>query len=213
MLQPADVPAAVFEVLSDGQAQGLIGAGPLAPHVRHALGFLVAVRLAGLPDAASLTRVADLGSGAGIPGLVLASVLPDVPFTLIEGSARRAAFLRSGAARIGLLDRVTVLGERAEVIGHDPSFRGHYSMVVARAFGAPGATAECGAPLLAAGGCLVVSEPPEVRSEVRWPSAGLAALGLHLEGSMAGYAVLSAERLCSPRYPRRVGIPRKRPLF
>jgi 16S rRNA (guanine527-N7)-methyltransferase len=75
-------------------------------------------------------------------------------------------------------------------------------------------TAECAAPLLAVGGLLVVSEPPDGR---RWPASALEPLGMAVEGMVRG-AAGTFQRLrqvtpCPDRYPRRVGIPAKRPLF
>lgn len=212
-LEPASVPATVWEVLAEGQVQGLIGPGPLEPHVAHALGFLGAVRLVRDGEPSSFDRVADLGSGAGLPGLVMASVVPAARFSLIEGSTRRARFLVQAVQRCGFSDRVEVVGERAEVAGRDPALRGRHSIVVARSFGPAATAAECGAPLLAVGGLLVVSEPPGEGAPSRWPAHGLRKLGLGLEGAKGSYAVLVAEDLCPDRYPRRVGVPRKRPLF
>jgi 16S rRNA (guanine527-N7)-methyltransferase len=106
--------------------------------------------------------------------------------------------------------------EHARVAGE----RGAYDLVVARSFASPGVTAECAAPLLRLGGHLVVSEPPSGDPADRWPSGALGQLGL---GEPAGVVVDGPEpthlvriRLETPtadRYPRRVGIPAKRPLF
>lgn len=96
---------------------------------------------------------------------------------------------------------------------------------MARSFGAPGVLAECAAPLLQVGGLLVVSEPPleqvpEERSEVghpdRWPVGPLAELGLGLAGFIHagfGYQRLRQQSPCPERFPRRDGMPAKRPLF
>lgn len=88
--------------------------------------------------------------------------------------------------------------------------------VTARGFGPPAATAECGAPLLRVGGRMVVSEPPGGSPE-RWPADGLDQLGLSggrpVAAAGSAYRLLVQERLCDPRFPRRTGIPAKRPLF
>jgi 16S rRNA (guanine527-N7)-methyltransferase len=130
---------------------------------------------------------------------------------------RRAAFLTEAVAVLGLERRVRVLAERAEVVGRDPAWRGGARVVVARGFGPPAVTAECGAPLLATGGRLVVSEPPDADA-TRWPAPALEALGLaperavRIEGG-AAYQVLRQASWCPERFPRRVGIPTKRPLW
>ena len=89
-------------------------------------------------------------------------------------------------------------------------------MVTARGFGPPAVTAECAAPLLAVRGRLVVSEPPE-EDDRRWPTKALAELGLRpsgrLEQAFARFQVLRQEQLCPVTFPRRSGVPAKRPLF
>ena len=132
---------------------------------------------------------------------------------LVESSERRAAFL-SKAARLLQLE-VEVRAERAETTGRGPLREGA-DVVTARSFGSPTVVAECAAPLLLLGASLVVSEPPTT-SPSRWPAAGLAALGLGpaREVEVAGFhfAVLCKDDKCPARYPRRPGVPAKRPLF
>jgi 16S rRNA (guanine527-N7)-methyltransferase len=185
-------------------------------HLEHAAGFAEAVARGCRPSPTSPTRAADLGSGGGVPALPLALVLPASQWVLIEAGVRRAAFLRSAVAGLGLGDRVEVVEDRAEVVGRSPTHRGRLDLVVARSFGPPAVVAECAAPLLALGGCAVVSEPPG-GVPARWPVAGLAELGMVPGPSLtigAGtFQVLHQERPCPDRYPRRVGVPVKRPLF
>ncbi len=201
-------------VLADARRLGLLGPGPVEEHVEHAQGFAVAAGAeAGVTRC---QRVVDLGSGAGIPGLVLALLWPQVPVVLVDASQRSAAFLEEAVGRLGVEGRVKVVRQRAEVVGRDRQWRGTADLVVARGFAPPAAVAECAAPLLAPVGKLVVSEPPE-RAEDRWPPEGLARLGLApgaiVDRGGKGYRVLRQERLCPDRFPRRVGIPAKRPLF
>jgi 16S rRNA (guanine527-N7)-methyltransferase len=103
-------------------------------------------------------------------------------------------------------------------------FRGAFSLVVARSFGPPAVVAECGAPFLCPGGILVVSEPPPPPVDGgrtgpeggRWPGRALAELGLVPQDPSQdrfGYQVLRQAEPCPDRYPRRTGIPSKRPLY
>jgi len=134
---------------------------------------------------------------------------------LVEAGERRAAFLARAVAELGLAGRVRVERHRAEELGRDPTHRGRYPLVTARSFGPPAVAAECAAPLLAVGGRLIVSEPPG-ESSGRWPVAALAGLGLEAEAAVrvrAGYQVLVQARPCPERFPRRSGVPAKRPLF
>lgn len=195
-------------VLLRARELGFLGPGPVEVHIAHAEGFAAAFG----PESPRL--VADLGSGGGVPGLVLAGLWPVCQFVLIDANERRTAFLAEAVETLGLGGRVTVVRERAEVVGREPAHRGQYDGVVARGFGSPPVTAECAAPLLRVGGRLVVSEPPEAAA--RWEPAGLAALGLALDRVVeagARYQVLTQVAMCPERYPRRVGVPGKRPLW
>ena len=206
---------ALVPVLEEARQLGFLGPGPVEGHLDHAAGYAEALEAdagAGWRPA----RAADLGSGAGLPGLPLALHYRDTEWTLVEVSVRRAAFLRAAVSRLGLADRVTVVEDRAEVVGRAPEFRAGFDLVVARSFGSPAVVAECAAPLLRPGGQAVVSEPPG-GSPGRWPAAGLALVGMvpgaAVQAGAAAYQVLRQEVPCPARWPRRVGMPAKRPLF
>jgi 16S rRNA (guanine527-N7)-methyltransferase len=206
--------AALLEALREARELGLLGPGPLQGQVDHARGFAWALDAAGFGRPST---VLDLGSGGGLPGLVLALAWPDAHFTLLDAGGRRAAFLRRAVAGCGLDGRVSVVEGRAEDVGRDPQRRGAYQLVVARSFGRPATTAECAAPFLEVGGALVVSARPEDEDEgARWSEDGLAALGLgpaHLVRGDYGFVVIRQVIPCPERHPRRVGVPAKRPLF
>ena len=198
----------LVDVLDEARRWGFLGPGPVEPHIEHALGFARAVG-----DRAP-ARAVDLGTGGGVPGLVLAVHWPGSTWIFVEAQARRAAFLADALARLGLDHRVEVVHERAEVVGRTPERRAWASLVTARGFAAPAVTAECAAPLLEVEGALVVSEPPD--GGRRWPPGGIPELGLgpaEIVQGGARYAVLRAVTSCPARYPRRVGVPAKRPLF
>ena len=207
--------------------RGFLGPGPVDVHVRHAWPLV--------DELAGLGTIVDLGSGGGVPALVLAVALPASNWALVEAQQRRAVWLTDAARALGVADRVLVLHERAEVTGRGP-WRGRAAAVVSRAFGPPAVTAECAAPLLAVGATCWVSEPPgpgggrrsagthgpagdegpasvEGSGGDRWPAGGLAELGLSFARRAPGWAGLTAVAACPDRYPRRVGIPAKRPLF
>lgn len=191
----------MIAVLEEARALGFLGPGPLSFHVEHARAYLPAL-------ASVAGAVCDLGAGGGVPGLVLAVERPDLSFTLLDAMTKRTAFLERAVSALELTN-VTVRTARAEEV---PDLRGAFAAVVARSFGPPAVVAECGAPLLQPGGVLVVSEPPD--ADDRWSGASL--LGLSSPIVLPGPPKLAVLRLvtaCPARYPRRTGVPSKRPLW
>jgi 16S rRNA (guanine527-N7)-methyltransferase len=196
--------------LERSRDRGLLGPGPVERHIDHALAVAAAV-------STPPTRLLDLGSGGGVPGLPLALEWVDAAVVLLDARRRAAENLRELVAELGLEGRCQVVEGRAEELARDPGLREHFDLVVARGFGSPAVTAECGAPFLRRGGILVVTEPPEEADAHRWQAGGLARLGLEgprrvREGAM-GVAVLTRAGPLDDRWPRRPGIPRKRPLW
>jgi 16S rRNA (guanine527-N7)-methyltransferase len=229
-------PARLLDILDEARAAGFLGPGPLDTQLRHAEGFAVVARRL-WPDGPTPPVLLDLGSGGGLPGLVVATRWPEATVILLDASARRTAFLTAATRRLGLEDRVSARQDRAEVAGRDPDLRDRLDVVLARSFGRPAVTAECAAPLLKPGGWLVVSEPPaaplpdpgppgspaagvpgapDPSEGPRWPAEPLRQLGLEpagLEHVEFEYQTLRQFEPCPERFPRRDGVPAKRPLF
>ncbi|MBM3660212.1 MAG: hypothetical protein FJW95_12035 [Actinobacteria bacterium] len=196
------------QVLEESRRLGFLGPGPLTPQIDHARGF--ASTRERTPDS-----FLDLGSGGGLPGLVLALEWPKARAVLLDAMHRRTEFLRAACARLGFGDRVEVICARAEDAGRDPALRGRFEVVTARSFGPPAVTAECGVGFLRAGGALIVSEPPADDPD-RWPAAGLGELGLAVDRPATAehrFVMLGLRGPAPSRYPRRVGVPGKRPLW
>jgi 16S rRNA (guanine527-N7)-methyltransferase len=222
------------EALLAAREAGFLGPGPIERHLRHAQGFVDLAKRQ--PHVTERPRILDLGSGGGLPGLVVAQQWPQATLVLLDANRRRASFLERSVISCGLQSRVSVVQQRAEVSGRDPAFRATFDGVVARSFGVPAVVAECAAPFLRKGGWLIVSEPPAEKIEAplphrthrtdaekvakdeaaRWPSGPLAQFGLtpvafvHEE---FGYEVLSQSELCPEAFPRRDGVPSRKPLF
>jgi 16S rRNA (guanine527-N7)-methyltransferase len=196
--------------LERSRDRGLLGPGPIEPHIDHALAIAAAV---GTPP----ERLLDLGSGGGVPGLPLALEWAWTGVVLLDARRRAAENLRELVEELGLDDRCQVLEGRAEELARDPALRERFDLVVARGFGPPAVTAECGAPFLRSGAALVVTEPPDEADALRWPVDGLARLGLEgprpVRSGAMGAVVLTRVGPLDERWPRRPGIPRKRPLW
>lgn len=196
----------LLDTLTRAQGFGFLGPGPVEGQLERSLAFTAATVAPG--------RALDLGSGGGIPGLALALAWPTSSWVLLDGSVRRCEFLAEAVAELDLTDRVSVVTSRAEDAGRGP-LRGGFDLVVARGFGVAAVTAECGAPLLNVGGHLVVAEPPGGAPE-RWPAGPLAELGLRVGARLVepvALQTLDQVAACPDRFPRRVGVPAKRPLY
>jgi 16S rRNA (guanine527-N7)-methyltransferase len=202
------MPTGIEAVLDDAREFGLLGPGPLERQLDHARAFVRAVP--------AESRVLDLGSGGGLPGLVILADRADVRGVLLDAVQRRCEFLRAACDRLGVAGRAEVVCARAEEAARMAEWRESFDVVTARSFGPPAVTAECAVGFLRAGGVVLVSEPPEPNPD-RWPADGLARLGLIAEpvpeAAPAQLIRLRITGSADPRWPRRVGIPRKRPLW
>jgi 16S rRNA (guanine527-N7)-methyltransferase len=209
--EPGAPPDELRALLDEARELGFLGPGPIEHQLRHAVELARVIE----PFAG---RFLDLGSGGGLPGLVLAYELPAATGCLLDAQQRRCAFLNRAISRLGLGPRMTVACGRAETLARDPSLRGSFDLVVARSFGSPPVTAECAVSFLRAGGRLVVTEPPDPDASVaRWPAEGLAGVGFgpaeRLRSGETSAVQMTRRDLLDDRYPRREGTPAKRPLW
>jgi 16S rRNA (guanine527-N7)-methyltransferase len=169
---------------------------------------------------AAARRVADLGSGAGLPGLVLAACLPEARFDLIESLGRKCEFVREAGDRMGL-ENVTVVCERSEDWASSQG-REAYDAVTARAVGSLATLAELASPLLRDGGVLVAwkgARSEEEESELADAAARLAMDPIEIRsvrpyaGSRDRHIHLLRKNGPTPNgLPRRPGMAAKRPF-
>lgn len=191
---------------------GVRGARAVDVHVADSLSALVLDRVA------RARAVADLGSGAGFPGLVLAAALTDAQVSLVESAVRKCEFLERVRAAAGL-GNARVVCARVEAW---PEGIGVHDLVVARALAPLAVVCEYAAPLLAIGGSLVAWKGAVSEAESQAGARASAVLGLERElvvrsepyaGSVAHHLhVYRKIAPTPPEYPRRPGIARKRPL-
>ncbi len=204
----------LLAILEQARELGYLGPGPVDRHIEHACGFADVIERRFPEVTTTPMRFVDLGSGGGVPGLVLLRRWPLSWWCFLDTNQRRMGTLSDALETLDASSRSLVICGRAEEESGRPGLRATIHGVVARGFGPPAVTAECAAPLLLVGGSLVVSEPPEER--LRWNADGLGLLGLEGETTEAGgFRFFDAVQtsLCPDRYPRRTGIPGKRPLF
>jgi 16S rRNA (guanine527-N7)-methyltransferase len=174
-------------------------------HIRESERLLAA----SAPDAGA--RCVDIGSGGGIPGLVMALLRPDLHITLVESDQRKAAFLTHAAA-ICEAAAVRVVAQRAEVVGRDAAERETYDLAVSRATAATPALVELALPLLRVGGrlaALVADAGVEARTCRYAAEVCGGADPVALAPDILGVTKVAAT---SDTYPRAPGVPRRKPL-
>ncbi len=175
----------VHRVLEEAQRLGFLGERDIDEVIDHARSFVDAL------DGVEGT-VADIGSGGGVPGFVIAHDRPDLRMVLVDRRAKRTDFLDRMVRRLRWSDRVSVIcSDVEEVIGADHAI----NAVVARGFGPPSVTLSMASRLVRPRGRIVISEPPEGE---RWPEEMLAELGVRRiddgMGSVSIFEESSAER-------------------
>lgn len=199
-------------------------AQPIAPTAVHApaeaVDVHVADALAGLDleQVRRARRIADLGAGAGVPGLVLAAALPQAEVTLVEAVARKGGFLERAVSAMQLAN-VRVLVTRAEAWSEG---RDHHDLVTARALAELPVIVEYAAPLLAPGGALVAWKGRRAPAEEADGASAAAVMGLEAFPPLPVTPFPGAEHRnlylylkvgeTPPRFPRRPGIAGKRPI-
>jgi len=163
-------------------------------------------------------RLVDVGSGGGLPGLPLKIARPELAVTLVEADSGKAAFLVQACARLGLID-VEVVGRRAEEVGHDARYRESFDVAVARALAPLPVLVELCLPLVRMGGNLLAQKTD--KEEVPAAQRAIELLGGALQSvspapstaRATGTIVVIAKVGPTPsRYPRRSGVPARKPL-
>jgi 16S rRNA (guanine527-N7)-methyltransferase len=181
----------------------------------HLADSLVALEL---PAVSAAREIADLGAGAGFPGLPLALALPGAAVELVESNGRKCEFIERARDACGAAN-ASVVNRRAE---DWPEGIARFDLVTARAVAVPAVVAEYAAPLLAPGGTLVIWRGRRDPDAERAAEAAAAILGLEVAALTQVHPfkraqnrylyVMSKVRETPARFPRRAGIAQKRPL-
>ena len=172
-----------------------------------------------VPELSQAGRIADIGSGAGFPGLVLAVALPESQVDLIESVGRKCEFIQR-AIDVAGIPNATVINARSEEIATDEQ-RDSYDVVTARAVGRLSTLAELASPLLKENGVLVAWKGKRDADEERQLERAAEELAMHPEeildvGDRAGSKhrhlhVIRKLRATPEGLPRRPGMAKKRP--
>ena len=189
--------------------------------VRHFLDSLSCFKALPWADMAEGARIIDVGTGAGFPGIPLKIVCPGMQLTLLEATRKKVTFLEH-MVRTLELEAVKVIHGRAEELGRDPTHREQYDWALARAVVDMPALAEYLLPLLRVGGAMLAQKGEGAAIEVQASGAATTALGgkvrhllpVKLRGlAETRYLVVIDKVAATPeKYPRRPGMPKKRPI-
>ena len=167
-------------------------------------------------------RVLDVGAGAGIPGIVLKIACPGMQLSLMDSSSKKCVFLEQAVTELSL-DDVEVINARAEEAAHLPRYREQFDLVVSRGVAALPELAELTLPFAMVGGTVISAKGLSGKQEIvesEWAAGELgAAPAIHQVVDAPGSSppdllVYWLKIAPTPdRYPRRTGVPHKRPLL
>ena len=191
--------------------------------IRHFLDSLTCLKLIGSPaQADQALKIIDVGSGAGFPGLPLKIVNPEIQLTLLEATEKKCKFLRHMVRELYLED-VHVIHGRAEDVARQSEHRASYDWAVARLVARMPVLLELLLPFVRSAGCCLVQKGANAHAETQEAANALAILGgqviqllpIELPGVVEmRYLVVVKKISATPeKYPRRAGMPNKRPLL
>ena len=188
--------------------------------VKHFLDSLTVVPALRQPPSKDM-RLIDVGTGAGIPGIPLKILLPDIQLVLLDATKKKASFLEHIVHRLGLKDVEIVVG-RAEEIAHQPEYREGFDLVLSRAVANLPVLVELTLPFCTVGGRFIAQKKGDLRAEVQAAQRAIFLMGGELTDvkriELPEFAderwlvVIDKVKETPPQYPRRPGVPAKRPL-
>ena len=183
--------------------------------------FLDSLMICGITGADIAGRAADIGTGAGFPGIPVAIMYPELDMLLVDSLGKRVTFLNECISLTGL-ENVKAIKARAEEIGKDPLYREQFDIVLSRAVAALPVLCEYCVPLVNTGGYFAAYKSQKAEEEIELAANAIQILGGSLEtiekrslgenGEERTILIIRKEKSTPSAYPRKAGIPSKRPL-
>jgi len=233
---PDDHRAALAAAWEPARTSGVRGHVTIDELWEHTIGYcsVVCSAFSADPDEVELTLL-DVGTGAGVPGVLLAYALPRCSLVALDSNEQRLDHVRRAVRALDLGNRVTVVHGRADELARDPLHRESYDVAVARLLADPSETAELLSPFVRDGGVLVVSTSEAARPRwetlpvsglplgpAQWRSFSQADLGAAMNSSPSSptgspsldhFVLVPREGPCPEVLPRRPTARRRRPLL
>jgi 16S rRNA (guanine527-N7)-methyltransferase len=189
--------------------------------VKHFLDSLTVLTALKPADLAQPLAILDVGTGAGLPGVPLKIALPRTRLALLEATTKKCTFLQHLTSTLGMRD-VEIINARAEEAAHDARYREKFDLVLSRAVASLPALAELTLPFCAVGGLFIAQKKGSIQKEIEQSQPAIDRLGgrlgevrpVLLEGlnDRRYLIVIDKVKPTPPAYPRRTGMPAKRPL-
>lgn len=190
------------------------------PHGVETVHFLDSLSFLDVPEVRGAATVVDIGSGGGLPAVVLALALPSASVTALDSVGKKCAFVASVRDRLGL-SNLDVACSRAEEAGRS-RLRGAFDVAVSRAVASLPVVSEFAVPLVRRGGTVVAAKGAVSDQERMEGESALGILGCSrpryvrarsFPGAENRWLIVATKESETPdRYPRRPGVPEKRPL-
>jgi 16S rRNA (guanine527-N7)-methyltransferase len=189
--------------------------------IKHFLDSLTVVKALKPNEKFGEERFIDVGAGAGFPGIPLKIALPDIEMVLLEATAKKVVFLKHIVERLGM-QGIDIVTGRAEGAAHMPEYREKFDIVLSRAVAPLPVLMELTLPFCAVDGCVIAQKKGDIQLELEQSIKAMEILG----GNLSRVEIVELEELAGERYlvvidkvvptpgkyPRRPGIPEKRPI-
>jgi 16S rRNA (guanine527-N7)-methyltransferase len=190
--------------------------------VKHFLDSLTVAAALNFSDGGKGLKLIDVGTGAGLPGIPLKIASPDIKLTLVEATVKKTRFLEHVIAKLGLKD-VEIVASRAETVAHEDRYRERFDVVISRAVAVLSALAELMLPFCNIGGRCIVQKKGDIGGEVEQAKKAITIMGGRLRevkpvelkefDDKRWLVIIDKIKSTPAAYPRRPGMPEKRPII